>query len=301
MSRKYPPLGALRSFEVTSRLLSFTRAAEELNVTPAAVSHRIKTLEERLGTTLFHRDNNKLHLTGKGKDYIPEVREALELIAKATERIGGKEDAHTVNLSVLPTFAVRWLVPRLAQHRKSNPNIDLRLSSTYRAVDFAKDGFDAAIRYGHGRWPGLHATCLFHEVLVPVCSPELLPGPHPVRSPEDLAGATLLHSETCPDNWSLWLKAAGATHVDPQGGPIFDSCLLTLQAAEDGLGFAAANREYVTRHLTTGRLVAPFECTVEKDMGWHFVCPEETAHQAKISALENWFLDQVGDAAALPA
>lgn len=299
MNRRFPPLSALQSFEVASRVLSFTRAAEELHVTPAAISHRIKTLEERLGTSLFHRENNKLLLTDRGLAYIPAVREALELIAQATAQVGEEQTSGTLNLSLLPTFAVRWLVPRLADLQRSCLDIDLRLSTTYKLIDFAKENFDAAVRYGQGDWPGLQSTCLFHEELVPVCSPRLLDGPHPMREPGDLTQFTLLHSETCLENWPTWLNAAGALNVDSDSGLHFDSCLLTLQAAEDGLGITAANREYVSRDLAAGRLVAPFSHTVEKELGWYFVCPEALAERPKIVDFRNWLLDQVSVKPAL--
>lgn len=292
MSRRLPPLDALQSFEVASRVLSFTRAAEELHVTPAAVSHRIKMLEERLGISLFHRKNNKLLLTDRGQDLIPAVREALESIADVTARVSQTEGSNVLNLSVLPTFAVRWLVPRLANLRQTHGTVEVRLSTTYRPVDFARENYDAAVRFGPGDWPGLKSFRLFDEELVPVCSPKLMEGPEPLREPGDLARVTLLHSETCEENWSVWLEAAGASHVDPEGGLRFDSCLLTLQAAQDGLGVAAANHEYVARDLAAGRLVAPFDFKVRKQVGWHFVCPEAVAEQPKIAAFRSWVLSQ---------
>lgn len=293
MSRKLPPLDALLSFEVASRVLSFTRAAEELHVTPAAVGHRIKTLEERLGTELFYRDNNRIHLTDSGQDLIPVVRQALELLTDATSKVGKREACGFLNVSLLPTFAVRWLIPRLAEFRRAYAEVQLQLATSYRPVDFAREDCDAAVRYGKGDWPDLESVALFNEELVPVCSPALVEPSARLRGPDELARFTLLHSATCLENWPVWLEAAGASNVDPEDGLHFDSCLLTLQAAQDGLGMAVANREYVARDLEAGRLVAPFELTVEKDTGWHFVCPKATAQQPKIAAFRDWLLTQV--------
>ncbi len=292
MNRRLPPLDALQSFEVASRVLSFTRAAEELHVTPAAVSHRIKILEERLGISLFHRKNNKLLLTEQGLDLVPEVRRALESVADVTARVAQTEGSNVLSLSLLPTFAVRWLMPRLADFQSAHGDVAMRLSTTYRAVDFTREHYDAAIRFGGGDWPGLECCRLFDEELIPVCSPALLEGREELQEPEDLERFTLLHSDTCDENWSIWLDAAGASNVDPERGLRFDSCLLTLQAAQDGLGIAAANREYVARDLDAGRLVAPFDLTVRKEVGWHLVCPESAADQPKIAAFRTWALDQ---------
>lgn len=293
MGQKLPPFDVLQSFEVASRVLSFTRAAEELHVTPAAVSHRIKMLEDRLGTSLFHRENNRIFLTDRGQALVPAVREALDLIADAAARVTQTEGSNVLSVSLLPTFAVRWLVPRLSDFRLSHSGIDVRLSTTYRPIDFAREPYDAAVRYGDGIWPGLRSYPLFYEELIPVCSPKLLQGPGRRRRPEEISGFTLLHSETCQENWSIWLDAAEVRDVDPQSGLRFDSCLLTLQAAEDGLGIVAANHEYVARDLAAGRLVAPFDITVQKDLGWHFVCPETAVEQPKVAAFRNWLLSQV--------
>jgi len=298
MNQKLPPLDALLSFEVASRVLSFTRAAEELHVTPAAVGHRIKTLEEKLGTNLFYRDNNRIHLTDSGQNLIPAVRQALELIADAASKASKRQASGVLNLSLLPTFAVRWLVPRLADFQRSHGNVHVQLATSYRLIDFAREDYDGAIRYGRGQWPGLKCVPLFNEELIPVCSPDLMERSELPRSPEDLVRYTLLHSETCLENWSIWLDGVGAPDVDPERGLRFDSCLLTLQAAQDGLGVAVANREYVARDITAGRLLTPFDFTVMKDLGWHFVCPKASTKQPKVIAFRDWLLSQISPTAA---
>jgi len=291
MTGRLPPLYALKAFESASRVLSFTRAAEELHLTPAAISHQIKTLEERLGVQLFQRQNNKIMLTPKGQDFLPAVREALEILAAAAVQLRGCEEPNVVKLSVLPTFAMRWLIPRLGRFRRDHPMIDLRVSTTYKAVDFAREDFDAAVRYGTGEWPDLHVTKVFEEELIPVCSPKLLTAATPCREPDDLRAFTLIHSGTCVDNWRLWLTAVGATEVDPRAGMTFDTCLLSFEAACEGLGFAIANRGYVARDLESGRLVAPIDFELPNNHGWHFVCPKGHEDNPKISAVRAWLTE----------
>jgi len=293
MTGRLPPLYALKAFESASRVLSFTRAAQELHLTPAAISHQIKTLEERLGVRLFKRENNKIVLTAKGRNYVPAVREALDIIAAATVQLCDREESNVLKISVLPTFAVRWLIPRLSAFQGSHPEIDLRISSSYRAVDFGREDFDAAVRYGTGEWPDLHVTPVFEEELIPVCSPELLARLRTEPRPEDLEEFTLIHSGTCADNWRRWLSAVGAGNVDPSAGMTFDTCLLSFQAACEGLGFAIANRSYVERDLIEGRLVAPFDYEFLNRHGWYLVCSRASADMPKITAFREWLTNPV--------
>ncbi len=195
-------------------------------------------------------------------------------------------------MSTLPTFAVRWLIPRLSAFQRAHRNIDVRLSTTYRAVDFLREDYDLAIRYGSGDWKGLSCDHLFDDELVPVCSHKYLGTGPPLREADDLARHTLLHSDTCPENWRLWLSAVGARNVDPGKGLRFDSCLLTLEAAQKGLGVAVANRHYVAQDLAAGGLVAPFEFVYRNKLGQFLVCPAATAEQPKIAAFREWLLAQ---------
>jgi LysR family glycine cleavage system transcriptional activator len=221
------------------------------------------------------------------------VREALDIIAAATAQLCDREESNVLKISVLPTFAVRWLIPRLGEFQNSRPEIDLRISSSYRAVDFAREDFDAAVRYGTGNWPDLHVTPVFEEELIPVCSPKLLPRSGKVFRPEDLEEFTLIHSGTCTDNWRQWLSAVGARNVDPSAGMTFDTCLLSFQAACEGLGFAIANRSYVERDLLEGRLVAPFDYEFPNNHGWHLVCSKARADLPKITAFREWLTNPV--------
>ena len=195
MSRRLPPLNALRAFEAAARHLSFTRAASELNVTQAAISHQIKTLEEHLGLPLFRRLNRALMLTDEGQSLFPAVRDALDGLAEAIARLRAGETGGTLTVSTLPSFAVKWLVPRMSHFQDRHPDIDLRISAKEYLVDFTRDGIDVAIRFGRGDWPGVRAEWMADEELTPVCSPSLLPG---LRSPGDLAHVTLLHEDMLP-------------------------------------------------------------------------------------------------------
>jgi LysR family glycine cleavage system transcriptional activator len=209
MARKLPPLNALRAFEAAARQLSFTKAAEELNVTQAAISHQVKTLEEHLGLTLFRRLNRRLVLTEAGQLYLPVLREAFDAVAAGTARLGQDRESGALNISVLPSFAAKWLLPRLSRFRDRYPDIDVMVSANNRLIDFADGTYEMGIRYGLGDYPGLRTELLLQDEVFPVCSPKLTEGEHPLRTPADLKHHTLLHDEVSrhdesPD-WRNWL------------------------------------------------------------------------------------------------
>jgi len=295
-STNFPPLHGLRAFESASRTLSFTRTADELNVTPAAVSHQIKTLEERLGIRLFERQNNKLTLTDVGRTYIPSVREALDMIVNATDHICARSEENTLRISVLPIFATRWLIPRLGDVREKHPEINVEISTSYRLVDFNAEDMDAGVRYGGGQWPGLDAHYLFGEEVVPMCSPSLLDTITKLSSPAELRRYPLLHSARTREYWRLWLTAMGINDINPYTGYTFDNCLLTLEAARAGLGVAMINRVYLDDNLSNGSLVAPFDKTLSQNLGCYFVYPQASAKTAKIRKFRDWLLEICTDA-----
>ena len=306
MSRRLPPLNALRAFEAAARHLSFRKAAEELNVTPAAVSHQIKGLEDYFGVPLFRRMTRALLLTDAGQAALPLLREGFDNLAEAAGRIAAHDSADVLTVSVGPSFAAKWLVPRLDQFRTAHPQIDVRIDANDDLVDFRQDGVDVAVRYGAGDYPGLRTHCLFGEVALPVCSPVLLTTPHPLRTPEDLRHHTLLHvdwkmdDETAP-NWRMWLLAAGIEDIDPTRGPRFNFESMALQAAVEGLGVALASDVLVSDDVARGRLVKPFELTLPGPTRfcYYVVSPEASADQPKVSAFREWILaEAVGDAAA---
>ena len=206
MAYRLPPLNSLRLFEAAGRHLSFKAAAEELNLTPSAISHGVLTLEAWLGVDLFLRGNRTLTLTAAGAAYLPQVRAALEMIVGASNAVPGRKPTGRLAVSVSPTFGVRWLLPRLVRFSDRHPDIEVSVDTNHRLVEFPRDGIDVAIRMGRGDWPGLDATCLVRESLVPVCAPRLAAK---IRSADDLGGKVLLHVVDAREDWVAWSKLAG--------------------------------------------------------------------------------------------
>ncbi len=291
MVDRLPPLKALRAFEAAGRHLSFTRAANELHVTQAAISHQIKALETWLDLPLFKRLNRALLLTEPGQQYLQSVRKALELLADATQQIVATGGGHPLTISVMPSFGAKWLVSRLVQFSQQHPDIDLRFAAEDKLTDFTREDVDIAIRFGQGSWPGLHAALLMRQDVFPVCSPRLLEdGPHPLRSPDDLRHHVLLHERPASYDWRTWLLAAGVEGVDPIRGPSFSHAHVLLQATIDGQGVALGATPLVDDDLAAGRLVKPFELTLPGEWAYYVVCPEERAGEPNVEAFRDWIL-----------
>jgi LysR family glycine cleavage system transcriptional activator len=295
MSR-LPSLNGLRAFEAAARHLSFTKAAEELNVTQTAISHQIKRLEQELGLRLFLRQNRTLTLTNEAREYLPGIRAAFQDLRLATERLKRKDNDNVLTVSTLTSLAAKWLMPRLSKFQEQYPAIDVRVTTSTALVDFERDRVDAAIRYGLGQWPGLRTDWLMADEMFPVCSPELLKGSHPLRTVEDLANQTLLHtSDAYEDDWRVWLTAAGKpVTLSKHPGLTFDLIFMTVQAAIDGLGVAMGRTAYVEADIAKGRLVVPFDLMIPSAAGFYLVCPEATANQPKIEAFRDWLLSSAG-------
>jgi LysR family glycine cleavage system transcriptional activator len=294
MAGRLPPLSALRTFEAAARHLSFTRAAEELHVTQAAVSHQIRALEDHLGVRLFRRLNRRLLLTDEGQLLVPSVRRAFDELVAGVERVRAHGSGGSLSISTTPSIAASWLAGRLGRFQALHPAFEIRLMATPRLVDFAREGIDCGIRYGFGDWPGLQAVRLFEASLLPFCSPSLLDGPHPLRGPADLVYHTLLHTLDAMDDWRLWLRAAGVQGVDPERGPKFDSMPLALQAAISGAGVAIGSGALVAEDLAAGRLIRPFDLELPSECAYYFVVPETSADQPKIRAFRDWLVVEVG-------
>jgi LysR family glycine cleavage system transcriptional activator len=296
MAERLPPLNALRTFEAAARHLSFTKAASELFVTQAAVSHQIKALEDHLGIPLFRRLNRALMLTDEGQALLPFVRDAFDQLADGIRRLRQGQSAGVLAISVLPSIASTWLIPRLRQFQTRHPDIEVHMSASDRLVDFAREPVDAGIRYGLGQWPGLRALRLLSAEMMPVCSPQLLEGPNPLRTPDDLAHHRLLHVLNSPDEWRMWLMAAGVQGVDPDRGVRFDHTALAIQAALNGMGVAMGPAALVGEDLAAGRLVEPFDVELPSDSAYYFVAPETTADQSKIRAFGDWLQEEASAA-----
>jgi LysR family glycine cleavage system transcriptional activator len=293
-------LNGLRAFEAAARHLSFTQAAAELNVTQTAISHQIKRLEDELGIRLFVRNNRSLALTPQARDYLPLVRAAFDDLRLATERLVRKTNGKVLTVSTIASLAAKWLLPRLSTFQVAHPDIDVRITTSTGLVDFRRDDVDAAIRYGRGHWPGVHAEWLMADELFPVCSPALLQGNKPLHTPEDLAHHTLLHtSGGYDDDWRLWLTAAGLpAAISKQSGLSFDLIFMTLQAAIDGFGIALGRTSYVQDDIAKGRLVVPFKIALPSDAGFYLVSPEGRTDLPKLRAFRQWLKTSLNAVAA---
>jgi len=290
MTGRLPSLNGLRAFEAAARHLSFTVAADELNVTQTAISHQIRRLEDELGIRLFIRQNRALALTPEARNYLPGIRAAFNDLRLATDQLLRKDGDHVLTVSTLASLAAKWLLPRLSAFQETHPGIDVRITTSTGLVDFRTGGVDAAIRYGRGHWAGVRADWLMADELFPVCSPALLAGGRPLRSPQDLAEHTLLHtSGGYDDDWRLWLTAAGLpANISKNPGLSFDLIFLTLQAAIDGQGVALGRTSYVADDIAKGRLVVPFKIALPADAGFYLVSPESRTDTPKLAAFRQW-------------
>lgn len=290
MARRLPPLRSLQAFEVAARHRSFARAADELHVTPAAISQQIKKLEDDLSLPLFRRGAH-LALTEPAAAALSLLTDAFDRMEKAVDRLRQERGAGPLVVSAPPSFAGRWLIPRLERFQALHPDIELRLSATTRLVDFDTEDVDVAIRYGGGRYPCLHADLLKAEAVVPVAAPRLAES---LRQPTDLLGVVLLHNEamawdlTYPD-WAAWLAAADVEPPLPLKLRLFSDATLVIQAALAGLGAALVWETLVADELAEGRLVALFPSRPLAN-GYHLVCPERRLDCPKVAAFRAWVL-----------
>jgi LysR family glycine cleavage system transcriptional activator len=292
MPRRLPPLNALPSLEAAARHLSFSKAADELHVTHGAVSRAIRNLEQHLGTQLFVRSVRAVRLTPMGAAYAAEVRQILDQLAAATLSATGQQSP-VLNVSTLDTLASKWLVPRLFRFRQRYGEVDVRLSTSEKLADFVSDGIDIAIRYGRGRYPGVISELLMKEDVFLVCSPKLLEGPHPLRTPADLKHHTLIHDNFHID-WASWLKMAGIQDVDPHRGPSFHSSEHVVQAAVQGEGVALGRSALVADDLANGRLVRPFALSLPAELAYYVVYPPAALKQNKVKVFRDWLMEEAG-------
>ncbi|UDL88887.1 transcriptional regulator GcvA [Mesorhizobium sp. PAMC28654] len=292
MRRKLPPLNALPAFEAAARHLNFSRAADELNVTHGAISRAIKNLEDQLGVLLFERATRSVRLTAVGEPYALAVRAALDQLAVATASATVRHSGSTLNVSTSDGFAGKWLVPRLYRFHRAHGDIDVRVSTTGRLTNFLGDGIDIAIRYGAGNYPGLTSEFLTGEEVFPVCSPRLLEGPHPLRTPEDLKHHTLIRDGYRLD-WAAWLHSAGVEGVDPHGGLTFDSATFAVESAVQGEGVVLGRTMLVAADLATGRLVRPFDHALKAVSSFYVVYPPDAIRQRKVMAFRDWLFSEV--------
>jgi LysR family glycine cleavage system transcriptional activator len=284
-----PSLNALRAFAVAGRHLSFTRAAEELHVTQGAVSRLVKQLEADLGVSLFSRGPRGLELTEAGAAYLPPLADAFERMQAATRLImRSARPANRLAITMLPTFAMRWFMPRLADFHQLNPDIAVDVTSADRPVDFASEPVDVGIQYGSGQWAeSLHAEFLFPETVTLVASPALLKR-RPLAGPDDVKRHTLLMHSTRPDAWTEWFAAAGLKGAAGKG-PAFEHFFMSIEAAVNGLGLALVPDFFVTQELRDGRLVEPLPALrLQRPGGYYLLCLKGREREAAIRAFRNW-------------
>jgi LysR family glycine cleavage system transcriptional activator len=294
MARRLPPLNALRAFEAVARHLSITHAADELGVTPGAVSQSVKALEEYLGKALLSRTSRGLVLNDAAAAALPALSEGFDRLAEAAQRLAGPERGGRLTVSVSPSFAQKWLAPRLADFSAEHPDVDVQIQASMGLSNFEAEGVDLAIRYGAGGWAGLEAKLLLREEVTPVCAPNVA---GELKSPADLAKFTLIHDdstlndESCPD-WPMWLKAAGVSGVDGTRGPRFNQSSLAIDAVANGRGVTLAKRALAQNDLDAKRLVAPFDMATPLHFAYWLVHPPGRARSKPARVFIAWALDQ---------
>jgi LysR family transcriptional regulator, glycine cleavage system transcriptional activator len=297
MIEHFPGLRTLRAFDAAARHLSFTRAAEEMGVTPAAISNQIAELEDQLGLTLFIRTSRSMRLTREGEILSVAAGESLETLAKALHRLKRLENRNQIRVSSTPSVAAKWLVPRLDNFLEAFPGADVRIDVSNTLVDFDRDDVDVAIRFGAGKYPGLRADMLFNDTLSPVCSPAIITKEKPLQVPKDLLQHTLIHLEWQAQgspwpNWRMWMQAAGIKEFDEKRGLHFGQTSLTIQAAIDGQGVALGDSNLVADDLAAGRLVKPFDLSLKApDAFSYFVITRlDTKDAPMVNAFRDWCL-----------
>jgi LysR family glycine cleavage system transcriptional activator len=297
MPTHLPSLNALRAFEAAGRHLSFSKAAEELHVTPAAVGHQVKALENDLGTVLFERLNRALQLTPAGQTLLPGLSEIFYRLTEVVETFRRRDANRPLTVSMPPSFGAAWVIPRLERFRDRHPDIDIRLDADNRVADLVHDDVDVGLRYGLGDYPGMRVDALMSEEVFPVCSPRLLEGPHPLRTLDDLRWHTLVHvdgyvqDDYWPD-WTMWLHSAGIGDTELRRGLRYSHTSLALQAAVAGQGVVLGSRVLAGNDLAAGRLVRPFAHSSRMSFAYYMVCPEALADEPRIAAFREWIIDE---------
>ena len=303
------PLNALNAFEVAARHESFSKAADELNVTPAAISQQIRMLEELMGVQLFHRLNRGLVLTDAGKSGLIKLQDGFRNVNEAVQQIRSEKPVESLDVWMAPAFASKWLMPRLSRFMQRYPEIDLRLSASAEFLDtdatapslsadiLRKHSVDIAIRFGRGQYPGCEVEQLVKVHALPLCSPNLLTDTGlALNVPDDLANHTLLHDETPYEGrpaWQAWLNTVGATGVDGSRGLRFNRASIALAAAVEGQGVVLSLEQLAMDDIEKGRLITPFEHRVELQQAYHVITLKDNVHDERVVSFKNWLFDEV--------
>ncbi|MFT5659030.1 MAG: LysR family glycine cleavage system transcriptional activator [Gammaproteobacteria bacterium] len=292
---RLPPLNSLRAFESAGRHLSFSKAADELNVTPGAISQQIKTLEEFLETRLFKRRNRITVLTDAGQLCLPLISDSFATLLDAVNSVRKLSDVGPLTISSAPTFVSKWLIPRLCKFHELHPDIDVRIDASTRLVDFVYEDIDVGIRFGTGDYPEMDTVYLYSFDLIPVCSPILIKQGKGLRQLSDIRHQTLLHGEfdefddSWPD-WAMWLATADVEGVDPSRGIFFNQNEMMMEAALEGQGIALVSNVMAAGDIASGRLVQPFETRLPVRLCYHLVTSKQKARSKKVVAFKQWLL-----------
>ena len=300
MAWRLPPLNALKAVEAAGRHMSFTRAAEELHVTPGAISRQVRLLEDFLGTTVFERQNRELRLLDEGKAYLKSLSEIFERLDTTTRRFQHTRRARPLHIHCSMTFTLRWLVPRLTAFHASHPMREIRITTAVVPItsQLGTGDVDVMIELGSGDWPELISHRLADSELIPVCSPKMASGFSRPVNVSELGRHTLLHSLARPDDWASWLKAAGGTDIDPYRGLRFESSSLAYQAAIEGMGVAIAQRCLVQDDLQTGKLTMPFDFSLKDGWGYFFIYLPSSAQEGRLVEFRDWLFKSEQEVAA---
>lgn len=293
MNRSHLPLLALRAFEATARHLSVSKAAVELCVTPGAISQQVKQLEETIGVALLQRSGRAIELTDAGQVLRPQLTQALDVMSLAIDSISRSRSHKTLKLTLLPTLAEKWLMPRLARFHGAHPELDIQIMTSFRDVDLETEGVDMASWIGTGLPPGVAGVRLFDDEFLPVCSPALLRGGPRLRWARDMAAFTFLHSVPRIDDWHQWLTLAGEPDLKPANSLSFGNSSLAIQAALDGVGVAMVQHEYVKAHLAAGSLVVPFDLKARGRNGYYLGWSARRPASTAFTLFRDWILAEV--------
>ncbi|HET9046639.1 MAG TPA: transcriptional regulator GcvA [Casimicrobiaceae bacterium] len=297
MDARIPATQALRALEAVARTGSLTKAAEAMHLTHGAISHQLKGLEEELGVRLIERAGRGIRLTDEGERFAGRVRAALGDLAEAVREITEHNNPRQFRVSVMPSFAARWLLPRIGRFLAENPDIDLDVRATMSLVDFRRDDVEAALRYGGGHYPGIVSEHLLDDVYYPVCSPRLGGGRRPSR-PEELSRYLLLRSDN--EFWQPWFRAAGLDWPEPTRGPIYNDASHLMQAAVDGQGIALARSSLIGNDIGNGVLVRLFDIEVPSPFHYYLVYPPRLAQSPKLHRFRAWLQEEVARDAKTP-
>lgn len=295
MIDRLPPLTALRAFDAAARHMSFAKAADELSVTPAALSFQIKSLETHLGAPLFRRLNRAVELTEAGKALAPGTADGFQTLASAWRTAQRLQDEHTLTVTAGPAFTAKWLAPRLYEFAQGHPEIELRFSASLRMMDFARDAVDVAIRFSRETDPGLWSLPLAEEWVAPVMTPALA---ERYPTPESLTEAPLIFDDSIDflrprSNWEAWFRAMGIDHA-PHHGPRFSQADHAIDAALAGVGVVLGRRALVVKDVHDGRLILPFKIALATDARFSFICPLGTENRPQVKAFREWMLSEIG-------